>query len=282
MTLAVITTVAGRHDHLRLQLAGLAGSVRRPDVHVVVSMDDPEIADICRDSAAVLTVPRQNGRLPVAAARNAGAAHAADLGADLLVFLDVDCVPDPSLLGRYQAVARQHADALISGPVAYLPAVPEGGYVLDELPALACGHPARPLPAPDEVSPLAHRLFWSLSFAVSTATFARIGGFYAGYSGYGGEDTDFAELARAHDIPHLYVGGAWAYHQWHPVQDPPLGHLLDILRNGRIFRDRWGRWPMEGWLAGFARLGLIEHDPLSDDWTLTGPGDKVATTTGVG
>ena len=31
-----------------------------------------------------------------------------------------------------------------------------------------------------------------------------------------------------------WVGGAWAYHQYHPSPDPPVQHLTDIVRNAAI------------------------------------------------
>ena len=37
-------------------------------------------------------------------------------------------------------------------------------------------------------------------------------------------------------------------------------HLDDILRNAAVFQQKWGWWPMEGWLQGFAALGLIGRD----------------------
>jgi hypothetical protein len=37
-------------------------------------------------------------------------------------------------------------------------------------------------------------------------------------------------------------------------------HLTSILRNARIFHQRWGTWPMEGWLSAFEELGLIKRD----------------------
>src|SRR4051794_37007942 len=45
-----------------------------------------------------------------------------------------------------------------------------------------------------------------------------------------------------------WVGGASAYHQYHPVSDPPVEYLEDILRNGQTFAKRWdgGRWE-DGW-----------------------------------
>ena len=29
------------------------------------------------------------------------------------------------------------------------------------------------------------------------------------------------------------------------------------MRNARTYRRRWGSWPMEGWLAELADLGLL-------------------------
>jgi hypothetical protein len=105
-----------------------------------------------------------------------------------------------------------------------------------------------------------YELFWSLSFAVSTPTWQRIGGFFTGYRGYGGEDTDFGQLAAAAEVPMWWVGGADAFHQFHPVSDPPVEHLADILANAAVFQQRWGWWPMSGWLDGFEELGLIRRD----------------------
>jgi hypothetical protein len=39
-----------------------------------------------------------------------------------------------------------------------------------------------------------------------------------------------------------------------------VGHLDDILRNAAIFHDRWGWWPMQGWLAAFEARGLVVRD----------------------
>lgn len=38
-----------------------------------------------------------------------------------------------------------------------------------------------------------------------------------------------------------WVGGADAYHQFHPVSDPPVEHPDDILINAGVFHRRWGR-----------------------------------------
>ena len=238
----MITIAAGRDEHLERQRAGLRAGP--PHDHVVVAMET-------------------GGPLPLARARNEGAARAEE--AELLVFLDVDCIPGPALLDRYAAAARALPDALLCGPVAYLP---PGEYGF----AAGVPHPARPAPAGDErLRDGDHRLFWSLSFALTRATRARIGGFDAGYVGYGAEDTDFGQRARAAGVELVWVGGATAYHQHHGSQVPPVDHLEDIVRNGARFRERWGWWPMEGWLRRFAELGLVRHERQGDRWVVIRP-----------
>jgi GT2 family glycosyltransferase len=274
MRTAVITVVAGRHTHLARQERGLAAGSRRPDQRIVVAIDDPAVAAVLDDrepSPVVVAHPTDPLGLPLAAARNAGAARALTAGADLLVFLDVDCIPGPDLVRRYEEVAAEGDRRLLCGPVAYLPPAPVGGYPATGLDRLATPHPARPVPADGATADSDdHALFWSLSFAITAAVWREIGGFTEDYVGYGGEDTDFGQSARALGIGLRWVGGGTAFHQHHPVSDPPHEHLDDILRNAAIFRRRWGWWPMTGWLAGFERLGLITHNAAADTWTTTG------------
>ena len=277
MRTTVITTVRGRHDHLRTQRQGIARTQPGPDEQIIVAMGDPAVHDVVArwlPTARVLDVEVDpSGELPLAAARNAGAGAAIASGADLLVFLDVDCIPGTALFGRYRQAAAdpRHRDAILCGTVSYLPARPGRGYDLDTLPATASPHPARPAPPDgDVVVAEDRRLFWSLSFAVTTPTWLRIGGFHPAYVGYGGEDTDFSEQAHAAGVGMRWVGGADAFHQHHPVSNPPTEHVNAILRNARLFHHRWGWWPMTGWLEAFARGGLIDYDP-SRGWQLAGP-----------
>ena len=65
-----------------------------------------------------------------------------------------------------------------------------------------------------------YELLWSLSFTLTAAAWRRIGGFYDRFRGYGAEDTDFALTARAAGVPMRWVGGAHAFHQFHPVSIP--------------------------------------------------------------
>lgn len=269
MRTAVITIAHGRHDHLRGQEAALSRSDRAADQYVVVAMDDPAVSAVV-PQADVVHVGRVQGSLPLAAARNAGAERALAGGADLLVLLDVDCLPDPALVGRYAAVAEER-DGVLSGPVGYLPPTPPGGHDPASLHAVATPHPARPAPGEDEVLPARDPdLFWSLSFAAPAATWRAVGGFCEDYYGYGGEDTDFGHALAQAGVPSWWVGGAWAFHQHHgSPPGPPVQHLDDVLRNAAVFHRRWGTWPMRGWLDGFARLGLAAFDPVADAWVRT-------------
>ena len=263
---AVITIAHGRHDHWRMQRAALARSRTVVDDHVLVAIDDRGYADGARGTelpaVRVIEIDTHPDGLPLARARNVGARAALDAGAELLVFLDVDCLPSPDLVDGYRSAAASPASrgSLLCGPVTYLPPPPLGGYDLDRLHEHDAPHPARPAPEPGEVVVGGrHDLFWSLSFAVDAPTWSRIGGFDEDYVGYGGEDTDFGQRARAAGVDIAWVGDARAYHQHHPTEDPPLRHLDAILRNGAVFAARWGWWPMRGWLDGFVRAGIIER-----------------------
>ena len=75
----------------------------------------------------------------MARARNAGADWALARDAELLIFLDVDCVPDAALIGRYIDAHRRAGPALLAGPVTYLPPSP-GGYDLAALPTMVAPH----------------------------------------------------------------------------------------------------------------------------------------------
>ena len=274
---ALITIVHGRHDHLLRQREALERAADAPGLHVIVAMDDPAVGalpQLNRPGVQVVEVARTptDEGLPLARARNVGAAAAMAHGAGVLVFLDVDCLPAPGALEGYLAAATapETRGRLLCGPVTYLPPAPPEGYDLDRLIELDHPHPARPAPAEGEVElggP--HELFWSLSFAVDTPTWCRIGGFSERYSGYGGEDTDFAFTARMCGIELAWIGSARAYHQHHAVEKPPVSHLDDILRNAAVFHERWGSWPMTGWLEEFERMGLVRHLPSPDRWVRT-------------
>lgn len=258
----IVTVVHGRHTHLGHQLRLLAQS-DPASAHVVVAIDDHEIPAVVTTHRGerdvdVLSIGSDSSGLPLAGARNRGVRHALARGADLIILLDVDCVVGPGTLARYADAAASCPSALLCGPVTYLaedstmPAWPQ------ELAAVRSPHIARPDPEQGEVIHGGdHDLFWSLSAALTPATWAQVGGFCEDYVGYGGEDTDFAWTARARGVDLVWVGGADAYHQHHPISSPPIEHVDAIVRNAKLFHERWGQWPMRGWLEAFAERGLI-------------------------
>jgi N-acetylglucosaminyl-diphospho-decaprenol L-rhamnosyltransferase len=258
-TTAVITLFSeARLDHVRRQQRLLRSEPVRRTLVWLDACPPPAPPEFA--GAELIHVPPGGEGLRLAAGRNRGA-HAAGTG--LLVFLDADCLPGPELLARYRAAAATHPGALLCGPVTYLPegVRPEHATALA---ALTAPHPARPAPPAGETvvaGPDDYRLFWSLSFAVTAHTWNTLGGFHESYEGYGGEDTDLAHTAKENVVPLVWVGGAHAYHQYHPTSAPPWQHLDDILRNGRLFADRWGFWPMQGWLDAFAEAGAITRTP---------------------
>lgn len=272
---AVVTVVHGRHEHLRGQRWGLARQVLAPDEHVVVAMGDADVAGVAAAEPGppvrVVDVPLVDGRLPLAAARNAGVDAAFREDADVVVLLDVDCVPSPGLVAEYVDVLAprvtrpEDRPALACGVVRYLDAAttttPRDGWSDALLDAGSHPHPARPAPRPGTVRYGGDvDLFWSLSFATTAADWRRVGGFDEGYVGYGGEDTDVGRRLEAADGDVLWLGGATAYHQFHGDGGLPVQHLEDIVRNGARFAARWGTWPMRGWLDAFEDLGLVRDD----------------------
>lgn len=263
MITVITTATSGRLAHLDRQVAGLRESsveVRHLVVTMQAAFDPPPLAQ--RSWAVHCPGPMSPG-----AARNLGARTALEAGAELLIFLDADCIPEPSLATEYARAAEAY-DGLLCGPVTYLPP-PRAGEDCADL--RRDPHPARPNPgnAVCRARPEEYDLFWSLSFAVTARTWERLGGFCERYQGYGAEDTDYGRTARRSGVPMWWVGGAHAFHQYHPVSSPPREHLGDIVANARIFKQRWGDWSMRGWLEAFAQEGLLTM--TDEDITLVGP-----------
>jgi len=253
---SVLTLARDRRAHLARLIEGLRRSHTAPDELIIVDMGGPRIE--CPETAFPIRVlPLTGPQLPLAQARNlaAGAAHH-----DTLVFLDVDCIPMAALLGRMRREIEKH-DALLCAEIRYLPAdaILED-WAEDGLLRHSITHPVRSFPVAGVWVEDNPGLFWSLAFAVRSGRFKQLGGFDARFTGYGAEDTDFGFRAKQAGIDLLFLGGVAAFHQHHDVFDPPLQHFHDIVRNAGIFHDIWNIWPMRGWLAAFAQLGLIDFD----------------------
>jgi hypothetical protein len=264
--ITVLTPVRDRLDHLANLLDGLdRAAAAGPRFEFIIGWmggDDPRPLLAQRDfEADSITVPGEE--LPLARARNELAAAARG---EVLVFLDVYCIPAAGLIAAY-AEALGTEDALALGEVRYLPGSFDGGAEAALL-AAAEPHPARAglFPAAGTVAlDDRHELFWSLGFAIRRATFReRIGGFDEGYRGYGIEDTDFAMRAARAAVPVAWVGGALAFHQHHPPTRLRPEGVPDLVRNARRYRELWGTWPAPGWFDELAAAGLVRWDRAAD------------------
>jgi hypothetical protein len=250
---SVLTLVRGRDEHLRNLMHGLARQTL-PPAELVIAWMQPDAAPDLPDCGCPVRHLHVSGEpMPLAAARNRAAEAASG---ELLVFLDVDCIPGRGLVAAY---AGAESDGLLLGEVLYLP---EGAVGLDldfaRLDRLGEVHPAKPsIPETGLRREPEAKELWGLSFALPAAAYRGVGGMDEGYSGYGGEETDLAVRLAAAGVPTHWVAGARAYHQHHAVHVPPLQHFDDILRNAARFHTRHGHWCMAYWLGQFRDAGFI-------------------------
>ncbi|MEZ0495038.1 glycosyltransferase family 2 protein [Sphingomonas sp. IW22] len=275
MSLSVCTLGFGRAGHLANLVCGLDRQTVRP-AELVIGVMQSEPYALPDTAFPVRQVMLDAPHLPLAAARNAAARAA--MG-EHLVFLDIDCIPDPDFVADYADRLAGH-DAVLMGEVMYLPAgATDKGIDFPHFATVAEKHSERAGPP---ITPTGicrdYRCFWSLNFAMRRDRFLALGGFDERYRGYGGEDTDFGRTLAEAGVPILWARGARAYHQYHPHHMPPVHHVESVLANARRFRDKWGEWTMQHWLRAFVLMGLIER--RGDDYAvLRAPGaDDLALT----
>lgn len=275
MNVSVCTLAFGREAHLANLVRGLAHS-RVPPRELVVAVMQEQRYDLPETSFPIRQVRLGEQGLSLSEARNRAAAEAKG---DVLLFLDVDCIPHPDCVGDYMQAAASHAGVMM-GEVAYLPrGATDGGLDFDAFDRAGVTHSERAGPPEGASAPCRdYRCFWSLNFAISAADFAATGGFDERYRGYGGEDTDFGRVVATTGLPIWWLRGARAYHQYHPHHMPPVHHLDSVLANAHAFMDKWGEPTMQHWLRAFVLMGLIERtergwrklrDPVEADLALT-------------
>ena len=256
---SVLTLIRGRQAHLDALINGLSQQTCL-EFELVIAYMQPEPPRIHTPLAFPVTLVAVPGpKLPLAAARNAAAAHALS---ERLIFLDVDCIPSPNLVKNFihQLDASGHC---LLGEVRYLPGTVSknklASAAFNDLVAYAVQHPARPcLPDSGWVNEPNPRALWGLSFALTQQQYTLAGGMDEHYVGYGGEETDFAEQLAERGTRFGWCTHALALHQYHTVYSPPLDKFDDIVANALRFYKKWGSWCMEYWLNFFVEHGLIE------------------------
>ena len=276
-TVSVVTLAKGRPAHLQNLVLGLCRQEQSPAELIVAVMQDQEY-ELPAAPFPIRQIVIPGAALPLAAARNAAARAATG---DMLVFLDMDCIPAPALVADY-ADGLAGLDGLLMGEVLYLPGgATAAGWSCEDFPAVAVRHSDRRGPPPAGIETCNdYRCFWSLNFAMRRATFLAAGGFDERYIGYGGEDTDFGKVLDRNRIPIAWMKGGLAYHQYHRHHMPPIHHLDSVVRNAQLFETKWGYRTMGHWLHAFRLMGLIDdvagrpirilRRPDADDLALTG------------
>lgn len=255
--ISALTIAAGRAEHLRHVVAGFQAQSVPPDELIIGVMQEAPYDDLPATDFPVRQIFVTGPELPLAAARNAVAGAASG---DLLVFVDVDCIPHPDLVSDYLSHSRQQP-GLLMGEVGYLPGrATAGGLDYDLFERLSVRHSDRQgPPAGGRARCEDYRCFWSLNFAIDRASWMASGGFDDRFVGYGGEDTDFGRTLEDLGIPIFWIRGAKVYHQYHPHCMPPIHQVRSVVRNAELFASKWGHRTMEHWLYAFRLMGLIEN-----------------------
>ncbi|WP_062112848.1 glycosyltransferase family 2 protein [Aureimonas sp. AU40] len=255
MAISALTLVRGREAHLSNLIKSLALQTTRPDELVIAWMQDAPHANLPEIGIPVRHVLVPGDPMPLAGARNRAAEAARG---ETLVFLDVDCIAGPDLVGAYGKAAAER-DGLFLGEVLYLPEAAVGERIdYAALDRIGQPHPSKPeMPAEGVREEPNSGELWGLSFALARERYLALGGMDESFHGYGGEETDFAARADASGLGFYWTAGARAYHQHHPVHVPPLHQFDHILRNAQRFHEKHGRWCMDYWLGQFRDQGLI-------------------------
>lgn len=258
-SVSALTLARGRADHLKNLIRGLARQ-DQPPVELVIGVMQPEpFADLPQTDFPLRQILVPGTALPLARARNLVARAAR---AEALAFVDVDCIPAPALIADYARTCAPGAGVMM-GEVMYLPGgATDQGVDFDRFAQLAVKHADRAGPPATPTETCSdYRCFWSLNFAMHRQDFQRSGGFDERFTGYGGEDTDFARMLHELGIAISWMQGARVYHQYHPHFMPPVHHMDSVVRNAELFARKWGYRTMEHWLYCFGLMGLIQNTP---------------------
>lgn len=258
-SLSVLTLARGRAAHLANLVRGLSRQNVMP-VELIVVVMQAEAYDALPDGPfPIRQIVLGDVGLSLSTARNRAAAEARG---DFLIFLDIDCIPGPDALDDYRE-ALLSFDGLLMGEVMYLPKGAAGDdWQYDGFEAVCVRHSDRRGPPASGIETCNdYRCFWSLNFAIRRETFLASGGFDERFTGYGGEDTDYAKGFTLAGGRLAWLNGARVYHQYHPHHMPPVHHLHSVVRNAEIFEAKWGYRTMGHWLHAFSLMGLIDNSP---------------------
>lgn len=229
---AVVIPVYNRIDLLANTLSGLAAQSYE-SMEVIVADDGSEEDPVSAISAVegqldVKLVRQEHRGYGAGRARNLGARQT---NADVLVFIDADCVPDPDLVARHADWHRYADNVVVIGSRHHLDT---SSVDRDALAAGTAGlregiidtdDPAQPLAPADfrrvfyrrtaglRLGDEAFRSLVSSNFSIRREAFLSVGGFAEDFGRWGGEDTELGW--RLFNAGHYFVpeNEAAIYHQ---------------------------------------------------------------------
>lgn len=257
--ISALTIASGRKEHLKNVIRGFQGQDHPIAELIIGVMQDHDYTDLPDADFPIRQILLSHPDLCLSAARNAVADAATG---DVLMFVDVDCIPAPDFVSSYlRRMEGRHG--LFMGEVQYLPdRATAGGLDFDHFADISVLHSDRQGPPEAGIAPCPdYRCFWSLNFAMHRDDWQNSPRFDEQFTGYGGEDTDFGRSLSEAGIPIWWVKGGRVYHQYHPHFMPPVHHMRSVMRNADLFAAKWGHRTMEHWLYAFQLMGLIRNDP---------------------
>jgi GT2 family glycosyltransferase len=216
-TVAIIIPTRNRPESLKRCLSRIIPDVGAHSSCSIIVSDDGDWSTTSEaldgDMASVQVV--QGPRRGPSANRNCGAAH---VTAELLVFLDDDCIPDRNLIAIYRdAAMRNPGVGVFEGRIS---ATGEAGSFADAIPANETGG-----------------YLWSCNFAIRRELFEKIDGFDERYPFAAMEDVDLHLRVKRHSEV-LFLPNARVWHEpelrlgWRIVKHHSLSVLLFLHLHG--------------------------------------------------
>lgn len=220
MLLSVIIPTYNRREALNVCLSLLTPEVQKlsSDLYEIIVTDDA-LADDPSDSLSPeysWVLHHRGPQKGPAANRNRGAKAAQG---EWLIFLDDDCLPQPTFLSAYIEAIHKNPDYRIF----------EGRTLTD-----------RPQLRMDEEAPYNDHggYLWSCNFLIQKKLFLDLGGFCELYPYACMEDVDFREQLKARNLKFLFVPEATVIHPWRSIA-PDAKFLKMRLISHAIFLDRY-------------------------------------------
>ncbi|WP_156032345.1 glycosyltransferase family 2 protein [Parvularcula oceani] len=236
--ISVLTIVQGRKPLLENLLQALRGQLMPPDEVVIAYMQpDPfELPDKLPFEVRICFA--EDGHMPVADAWKRAAETATG---DVLIYLDPDCIPAPSLVMAY-ALELQETDGCLIGDVLDLPGGAAEGADAAALERAGERPADRPAPPATGLSPEPdYDMFQGQTVALRRATLTRCAGPGALASGFGRQGADLARKLEAAGVQLYHCAGARAYRQLRSggrTRLNRLGGTAALGRDGERTGDR--------------------------------------------